>query len=72
MDKELLEAIREVMKSELQGLKEGQADLKEDVVMLKRGQAELKEDVAINRSMLARMEIEQGKQLQAIIDAQVG
>ena len=59
------------MQADIAGLKEGQASMQADISSLKEGQAELREDVAINRSLLARMEIEQGKKLQAIIDAQI-
>ncbi|MCL1974755.1 MAG: hypothetical protein FWG61_01170 [Firmicutes bacterium] len=93
MDKELLEAIREVMKTELQPIHSDISDLKGevsglkgDISSLKEGLADLKEEVVFtNRRVLnidqnqqkllgivMKAEHEQGKQLQAIIDAQVG
>jgi chromosome segregation ATPase len=53
-------------------LKENQKELQENQKVLQENQKGLQEAVALYRSMLARMEIEHGKKLQAIIDAQVG
>jgi hypothetical protein len=60
------------MQTDISGLKEGQAEISGIQGQMQADISVLKEDVAINRSRLARMEIEQGKKLQAIIDAQVG
>lgn len=55
----------------LSAVEDGQAEIRTDITGLKDGQAEMKEDMAFTRHTVAKIEIEQGQILSAVIDGQV-
>ena len=60
------------MRADISGLKEGQADLKEEVVVTKRRVLNIEKNVEKLLGIVTKAEYEQGKQLKAIVDTQVG
>ena len=59
------------MKDDIVSMKDDIVSMKDDIVSLKTDMSEVKEDVQSTRQIVARMEVEHGKKLDVLFDADI-